>query len=82
MPTPGYRPTESIRDLLKELAAGELLRVDVHNILWLRDRALTQGTRTVLMRERLVTRLDKTKAAETHGNGFVISDRGRKILES
>ena len=44
-------------------------------------RALSFDDQEYLTENRLVTRLDKSKSAEAKGNGFVISEKGKRVVK-
>lgn len=54
--------------------------IDVHNMPSINDRALSPHTRYSLTEKRLITRKDKSKSVETKGNGFVITEKGKRAL--
>ena len=67
-------------EVLTLLEQGALMVVDKMNFTEIGERSIQFQTRTFLTTHRLVTRLDKTKAADVLGNGFVISGRGKQLL--
>lgn len=72
--------TKLQREVLESLKAGALITLDEHNMPWLGGRALQPQTRYFLTENRLITRVDKTRAAEANGNGFTISAKGLALL--
>ena len=68
-------------EILETLAQGEMILIDSMNMATIGERSITPQTRYFLTNKRLVTRKDKTKAVTTSGNGFVITPKGRKILQ-
>ncbi len=54
--------------------------IDVHNMPSIEDRSLSPQTRYSLTEKRLITRKDKSKSVETTGNGFVITEKGKRAL--
>lgn len=68
------------RDILQALADGGMLVQDKTNTLNVGPHALQWKTRHILMTAGYLTRLDKTRDIKTHGNGFVITDKGREAL--
>jgi len=74
------KPTAYQLEVLRRLAAGELMTVDRMNMSHLGDQIVAYNCRLVLVRERWIMRKDKTRNVEVQGNGFVISDKGRMVL--
>jgi hypothetical protein len=72
--------TKFQKEVLSLLDAGEILEVDSMNLSKIGDRDVAFSTRTFLTEKRLVTRRDKSKAITANGNGFVISEKGKKAL--
>lgn len=68
-------------EVLRALRDGQLITLDKHNMPWLGTRALQPQTRYFLTQNRLVTRSDAGRAAESDGNGFTISKKGLAVLQ-
>lgn len=73
--------TKVQKEVLESLRDGEVITIDRSNMPWLGDRMLQPATRYFLTDHGLITRLDKSRPVESKGNGFVISEKGRSILE-
>jgi hypothetical protein len=67
-------------EVLFELAHGKIIIIDKHNMATLADRPIQPMARYFLTRHRLVTRLDKGRSVEAAGNGFTITEKGRRAL--
>jgi len=67
--------------ILLQLQQGEMITIDRHNCVWLGGYPVQAQTRYLFTERRLITRLDKTKSIEAHGNGFILSPSGAKILK-
>lgn len=74
--------TKRQREILGALAGGALITVDSLNIASLNGVTLASVTRTFLTQNRLIGRLDTTRAVTVSGNGFAITPKGRKALEN
>jgi hypothetical protein len=72
--------TKIQKEVLTELDNGAILEVDPMNLTKIGDRDVAFSTRTFLTKNRLVVRKDKSKAVTTKGNGFVISEKGKRAL--
>jgi len=72
--------TKVQKEVLTLLDSGEILEVDSMNLTRIGDREVAFSARTFLTDNRLVTRKDKSKAVTTKGNGFVISEKGKRAL--
>ena len=73
--------TKLQREVLEALRDGAMITIDRMNLPWLGERQLAAQTRYFLTENRLVTRRDPTRSAETSGNGFILSEKGRALLE-
>lgn len=80
--------TSAQREILEELAKGAMLAFNEFGQLCLptplpgrNSGALQHVTRDFMMKNRLIERFDKTKDARTKGNGYIISAKGRSLLE-
>ena len=72
--------TKIQREVLELLNDGAMMVIDVHNMPSIGDRVLSPQTRYSLTEKRLITRMDKSKSVESKGNGFVITEKGRRVL--
>jgi len=72
--------TQVQTEILESLRDGATITVDRQNMPWLGDRMLQPATRYFLTDNGLITRLDKSRAVEATGNGFVISEKGLFVL--
>lgn len=79
---PSLKLTKLQQSILEELRDGALITVDHENSSYLRDRIIQPQTRYFLTENRFITRLDKSKAVTTKGNGFTISEKGLNCLEN
>ncbi len=68
------------REVLELLEQGAIMVVDAMNLTRVDDREVQFQTPTFLTKNRLITRLNKTTAAPTNGNGFILSARGKEVL--
>ncbi len=68
-------------EILEELDRGEMIVIDSMNMASMGEKSISPQTRYFMTDNRLVTRKDKTKAATTSGNGYVITEKGKKILQ-
>jgi 5-methylcytosine-specific restriction endonuclease McrA len=66
--------------VLQLLNDGQIMAIDRHNMASLENRNVAPQTRYFLTANRYVTRKDKKKSLETKGNGYIISEKGRKAL--
>ena len=69
------------REILQTLSNGGMITIDAMNLASLSGRPIQPQTRYFLTENRLVTRLDKSKSAEAKGNGFVISEKGKRVVK-
>ncbi|GBO85039.1 hypothetical protein A6779_18825 [Marinobacter adhaerens] len=67
-------------EVLGLLDAGAVMAIDSTNLAKIGDRDIASKTRYFLTDNRLVTRKDKNKAVTTTGNGYVITEKGKKLL--
>lgn len=67
-------------EVMRLLEQGSIMFVDKMNLTKIGEREVQFQTRSFLTKNRLITRLDKSKAADVNGNGFVLSEKGRKLL--
>jgi hypothetical protein len=72
--------TKLQREVLELLKSGAILTIDDNNMPWIAQRGLQAQTRFFLTENRLITRLDKTRAVEAKDNGFTISSKGLALL--
>lgn len=72
--------TRAQREILELLAAGGLLTADKHNLSSVGKRGVGLSTRCFLTSHRYVTRKDKNRPVDASGNGFVLTEHGRKVL--
>lgn len=68
-------------EILESLSQGKMLCINSMNLPTLDEKSVSPQTRYFLTDNRLVTRHDKTKAVTTSGNGYVITPKGKKLLE-
>lgn len=74
--------TKIQRETLQLLAEGKVMTIDRQNMASIGPRSVAPQTRYFLTDNKYVTRKNKTKSVETKGNGFIITDKGRKFLKS
>lgn len=72
--------TKVQREILDLLDHGHIMEIDRMNMASISDRNVAPQTRYFLTKLGYVTRKDKAKSVETHGNGFVITHKGTKAL--
>ena len=68
------------REVLSLLAAGGIMTIDKASLAAIGHRAIHLFTRSVLIGNGLVTQLQQGKRIGATGNGYAISDRGRRLL--
>lgn len=68
------------REILGLLNDGHVMQIDRMNMASIGDRNVAPQTRYFLTQRRYIKRKDKTKSVESLGNGFVITNKGRKAL--
>jgi uncharacterized protein YjhX (UPF0386 family) len=73
--------TKIQREILEKLRDGSMITINRMNMAYLEQNPVQPQTRYFLTDKRLITRLDKTKAIETKGNGYIISRKGLMVLE-
>ena len=73
--------TKLQKEILEKLRNGNIITIDHANMAYLGQNVIQPQTRYFFTNNRLITRLDKTKAIEAKGNGYVISPKGLEILE-
>jgi len=66
--------------VLQLLNDGQTMVIDRHNLASIGNHDVAPQTRYFLTGNGYVTRKDKTKSVETKGNGYVITEKGRKAL--
>lgn len=81
------KPTPAQLETLQALTDGAVLTLDQHNMLNLptalpgrNGPMVSPSVREFLTKNRLVERLDKTRDIKANGNGYVISEKGRKVI--
>jgi hypothetical protein len=74
--------TKVRRETLIKLRNGWMMEIDSMNLASINGEPVAPVTRYFLTDKRLVERKDKSKAVTTKGNGYIISAKGLKILES
>ena len=74
--------TKVRRETLVKLQTGEIMEIDSMNLASINGEPVAPSTRYFLTDKRLVERKDKSKAVRTKGNGYIVSVKGLKILES
>ena len=72
--------TKTQREVLELLDNGAVMTIDCYNMPSIEDRQLSPQTRYFLTEKRLVTKKDKSKSVESKNNGFIITEKGRKVL--
>jgi len=72
--------TPSQREILQLLAEGQVMSIDKYNLPSIGLRNITPQTRYFLTNNRFVTRINPKKSVQTKGNGYIITERGRKVL--
>jgi len=70
------------RETLVKLQNGGIMEIDSMNLASINGEPVASATRYFLTDKRLVERKDKSKAVTTKGNGYIISKKGLKILET
>lgn len=73
--------TKHQREILYLLNQDHMIVIDRSNMPSICGLDISPQTRYFLTDKKYVTRKDKTKSVETKGNGFIITDKGRKALE-
>ncbi len=72
--------TKQRREILDLLNQGHMIEIDKSNMPSICGLSI-HPHRFFLTENRYVTRKDKNKSVETKGNGFVISEKGKKYIE-
>lgn len=78
----GFQMTAVQREVLTALDQGGMLVQDRQNTLHVAGLTLQPRTREILMKNKLIERLDKARGPGVKGNGFVITAKGRALLTS
>ena len=73
--------TKIRRATLQALAQGSLMEIDSFNMASIDGQPVAPVNRYFLTDHRLVTRKDKSKSVTTKGNGYVITDKGRRLID-
>lgn len=73
--------TKHQREILDLLNQGYMIEIDKYNMSSICGLNISSQTRYFLTMNRYISRKDKTKSVETKGNGFIITDKGKKVLE-
>ena len=68
------------REILELMRDGTIMTVQRDGFGWVNDRSIIPDSRFSLRERGLITRIDKTKADTTKGNGYILSDLGLKVL--
>jgi hypothetical protein len=76
------RVTSSDLALLKELSDGGLITLDANGTLRLNGRRLHSTTWSALLSAGLIARIDKELPIRLRGNGYVLTDTGRRCLSA
>jgi len=74
--------TKVLLETLIKLGNGGMMEIDSMNLASINGKPVVPATRYFLTDKRFVERKDKSKAVITKGNGYIISAKGLKILES
>lgn len=72
--------TKIRRQTLEMLLDGRMMEISSMNEARIGSEPVAQETRYFLTKNRLIERKDKTKSVTTKGNGFIISDKGLRVL--
>lgn len=72
--------TKVQREVLELLESGAVMVIDSYNMPSIKGRNLSPQTRYTLTEKRLVSRKDKSKPVDAKGNGFIITEKGRRVL--
>ena len=72
--------TKAQREILQLLEEGQVMTIDQYNMASIGKRGVGPQTRYFLTNNKYVTKIDKTKSVETKGNGYIITEEGRKAL--
>lgn len=75
-----FKPTAVQREILAAMASGSLLVQDRQNVLSVSGICLQPTTRAILIKNRLIERLDKSRNVGVQGNGFVITAKGAALV--
>lgn len=73
--------TKRQKEILDLLLQGHIMEIDKYNTPSICGQDLSPQSRYFMTENRFVTRKDKTKSVETKGNGFIITEKGKKALE-
>ncbi len=68
------------QEVLQLLNEGQVMVIDKNNMATILNQNIAPQTRYFLTKKRYVTRKDNSKPVETKGNGYIITERGRKAL--
>lgn len=74
--------TKAHRETLLKIRSGGMMEIDSMNLASINGEPVATFTRYFLTEKRLVERKDKSKAVTTKGNGYIVSAKGLKVLES
>ncbi len=72
--------TKSQREVLQLLNDGHIIIIDRNNMAAVWNRNIVPQTRYFLTKNRYVTRKANSKSVGTKGNGYIITEKGRKVL--
>ena len=72
--------TKIRRETLERLRDGGLMEIDAMNTASIAGKSIALSTRYFLTEKRLVERKDKSKAVTTKGNGYILSQKGAKLI--
>ena len=74
--------TKVRRGTRKKQRDGGMMEIDSMNLASINGEPVASVNRYFFTNKRLVERKDKSKPATTKGNGYIISAKGLKALES
>lgn len=69
------------REVMEALYAGAMMIVGKRNITYVNEISVSPEFRKFFTQSGLVSRLDKSKPVTADGNGFVITEKGRGVLQ-
>jgi len=75
------RLTKIQMEIMDLLTQNKIMTIDRMNMAAIEERDVASNTRYFMTDNNFVTRKDKTKTITTKGNGYVISEKGLRVLE-
>ena len=69
------------KEILELLSKGKIISINKYNLGAIGERSVAPNTTWFLTKNKLVTRKDKSKSIITKGNGYIISEKGKQVLE-